>query len=57
MDQMATSLAGSTQALWLDTCTLERRLVPLPADSEIMVLHSGIQRELAAGDCNIRRAE
>ena len=57
MDQMASRLAGSTQALWLDTCTLERRLVPLPAGNEILVLHSGIQREIAAGDYNIRRAE
>ena len=57
MDQMAASLAGSMQALWLDTRTHERRLVPLPAGSEILVLHSGIQPELAAGDYNTRRAE
>ncbi|MBC7938149.1 MAG: galactokinase [Chitinophagaceae bacterium] len=57
MDQMAASLAGSTHALWLDTRTLERRLVPLPGGSEILVLHSGIERTLAASGYNTRRAE
>jgi galactokinase len=57
MDQMASSLAGTTHALWLDTRTLDRRLVPLPAASEILVLHSGIERELAASGYNARRAE
>ena len=57
MDQMAASLAGTAQALWLDTRTLERRLVPLPGGSEILVLHSGIERELAASGYNARRAE
>ena len=57
MDQMASSLAGSTQALWLDTRTLERRLVPLPEGSEILVLHSGIERTLATSGYNARRAE
>lgn len=57
MDQMASSLAGSTQALWLDTRSLERRLVPLPGGSEILVLHSGIERALAASGYNARRSE
>ena len=57
MDQMASSLAGSTQALWLDTRTLERRLVPLPGGSDILVLHSGIERALATSGYNVRRAE
>ena len=57
MDQMASSLAGTAQALWLDTRTLERRLVPLPGGSEILVLHSGIERALAASGYNARRDE
>ncbi len=57
MDQMAASLAGSTHALWLDTRTLARRLVPLPDGSEILVLHSGVERALAASGYNARRAE
>ena len=57
MDQMAASLAGTQQALWLDTRTLQRRLVPLPEGSEILVLHSGVERALAASGYNARRAE
>ncbi len=57
MDQMAASLADATQALWLDTRSLDRRLVPLPGGSEILVLHSGVERELAASGYNSRRAE
>ncbi|WP_425258895.1 galactokinase [Rubrivivax sp. RP6-9] len=57
MDQMASSLAASTHALWLDTRTLERRRVPLPAGSEILVLHSGVERTLAGSGYNARRAE
>ena len=57
MDQMASSLADTTRALFLDTRTLERRLVPLPADSAVLVLDSGIARSLAASGYNERRAE
>jgi len=57
MDQMASSLADTTHALFLDTRTLARRLVPLPPDAEVLVLDSGIARELAASGYNTRRAE
>jgi len=57
MDQMAASLADTHHALWLDTLTLERRLVPLPRGSAVLVLDSGIARELAASGYNTRRAE
>ncbi|HEV7912493.1 MAG TPA: galactokinase [Albitalea sp.] len=57
MDQMASSLAGTGQALWLDTRTLERRLVPLPRGSAVLVLDSGVARSLAASGYNTRRAE
>ena len=57
MDQMASSLASTEQALWLDTRTLERRLVPLPPGSAVLVLDSGIARSLAASGYNQRRAE
>lgn len=57
MDQMASSLAREDQALWLDTRTLERRLVPLPKGSAVMVLDSGIARTLATSGYNQRRAE
>lgn len=57
MDQMASSLADTRRALWLDTRTLERRLVPLPKGSAVLVLDSGIARSLAASGYNQRRAE
>ena len=45
------------QALFLDTRTLERRRVPLPTDSAVLVLDSGITRSLATSAFNQRRAE
>ncbi len=57
MDQMAASLADTEQALFLDTRTLQSRLVPLPPESAILVLDSGITRALATSSFNKRRAE
>ncbi|SEL14095.1 galactokinase [Nitrosovibrio tenuis] len=57
MDQMASSLAGTKSALFLDTRTLERRLVPLPPASAVLVLDSGVARTLAGSGYNQRRAE
>lgn len=57
MDQMAASLADTSHALFLDTRTLERRRVPLPPGSEVLVLDSGVARSLAASGYNTRRAE
>src|SRR5687768_6669292 len=57
MDQMASSLAGTQRALFLDTRTLERRLVPLPPASAVLVLDSGVVRALAGSGYNQRRAE
>jgi len=57
MDQMAASLADTKQALFLDTRTLHRRLVPLPPNSSVLVLDSGIKRSLAGSSFNQRREE
>ncbi|MGZ8185850.1 MAG: galactokinase [Methylobacter sp.] len=57
MDQMASSLADVESMLFLDTRTLEREVLPLPADSEILVVDSGIKRTLAASKYNERRSE
>ncbi len=57
MDQMASSLAGIHSALFLDLRTLERRLVPLPPLSAVLVLDSGVPRSLANSGYNQRRAE
>lgn len=57
MDQMASSLADTEHMLFLDTRTLERKLLDLPHDSEILVIYSGVPRKLAASKYNERRAE
>ena len=57
MDQMASSLARTSKALFLDTRSFETRLVALPPDSEVLVIDSGIARSLATSGYNQRRAE
>jgi galactokinase len=57
MDQMASSLASSGNMLFLDTRTLERRVLPIPAKSDILIIDSGIPRTLAGTAYNDRRAE
>jgi galactokinase len=57
MDQMASSLAGTDRALLIDTRSLERRDVRLPAGSAVLVLDSGVARTLAGSGYNQRRSE
>ena len=57
MDQMACSVAQPGGALFLDTRSLERRRVALPAGSEVAVVDSGMPRSLAESGYNQRRAE
>lgn len=57
MDQMASSLADPQHLLFLDTRTLDRQKIPLPQDTEVVVMDSGIPRKLATSGYNQRRAE
>jgi galactokinase len=57
LDQMAVSLGRPGQMLFLDTRTLERRLLPLPAAADILVVDSGVTRELVSTEYNARRSE
>lgn len=57
MDQMASSLADTQHMLFLDTRSLERRKLPLPAGTQILVLDSGVPRRLAESGYNERRAQ
>jgi galactokinase len=57
MDQMASSLARDDSLLFLDTRTLARSLVPLPAGSAVLVIDSGAPRTLAESGYNERRAQ
>jgi galactokinase len=57
MDQMASSLADTKHILFLDTQTLERRVLPFPDKTTILVIDSGVPRTLATSGYNQRRAE
>lgn len=56
LDQMACSLADEQHMLFLDTRTLERRVLPLP-QARIIVIDSGVARTLAGSGYNERRAQ
>jgi galactokinase len=56
LDQMACSLGNPNHMLFLDTRTLERKLMPLPG-GELIVIDSGIARTLATSGYNERRRE
>lgn len=57
MDQMAASLANSAQMLFLDARTLEYELLPMPPDTALIVIDSGVARTLAESKYNLRRRE
>jgi galactokinase len=57
LDQMASSLLEPGAMLFLDTLSLERRLLPLPAGAEVLVVDSGQSRSLASSKYNERRGE
>ena len=57
MDQMASSLADMGHMLFLDTRTLQRELLPLPVNTELIVIDSSIPRTLVNSAYNQRRAE
>lgn len=57
MDQMAASLGTPGHMLFLDTRSLERELLPLPAGAEVIAIHSGVPRKLAGSEYNRRREE
>ena len=57
MDQMASSLAGEREALFLDTRTLQFERVALPRDLDLVVIDSGITHHHASGGYVVRRHE
>lgn len=57
MDQMASSLADINHMLFIDTRTLSRKLLPLPPLASVVVIDSGVPRQLATSFYNLRRAE
>ena len=57
MDQMACSLAGEREALFLDTRTLHFERIPLPDALDLVVLDSGVAHQHAGGEYVTRRRE
>jgi len=57
MDQMVAALGAPGRALFLDTRSLETRLLPLPAGMAVAVVHCGVAHRLTAGDYATRKAE
>ena len=58
MDQYASLLARDRSAILLNTTSLEHRYIPLElSDIALLVINSGVQRELASSGYNNRRRE
>ncbi|WP_448187821.1 galactokinase [Azospirillum sp. sgz301742] len=57
MDQMVSSLGTPGQALFLDTRSMEHRLLALPQSHRLAVVHSGVSHRLTDGGYRQRRSE
>lgn len=57
MDQLVCATGVAGHALMIDCTTLERTPVALPADLDVVVIHSGESRALAGTGYGARRAE
>ncbi len=57
MDQFAVTMGQAGMALHLDCRSLEWHAVPIPAELELVVCHSGSPRRLEASAYNARRTE
>ncbi|MBI3748525.1 MAG: galactokinase, partial [Chloroflexi bacterium] len=57
LDQFAESCAVAGSALFLDCRSSEWRPVPLPADVDLVVLHTGSTRSLTRSEYNVRRSQ
>lgn len=57
MDQFASHLGAKGCALFLDCRSLEHDWVPLGEDLQVVVFNTGVKRELASSDYNVRRQQ
>lgn len=57
MDQVTAACAEANKALLLDCRSLEIRHIPLPPALRIVILCTGIKRELSASEYNTRRSQ
>jgi galactokinase len=57
MDQLISARGQANAALLIDCENLETRAVPVPADWEILIVHSGVKRGLVDSEYNQRRQQ
>ena len=57
MDQMVSSLGGDGAALFIDTLDFSFKRVTLPADTDLVVINSGVRHSNSGGGYNTRRSE
>ncbi|MBK9258508.1 MAG: galactokinase [Polyangiaceae bacterium] len=57
MDQMASSLASTDAALFLNTRNLHHEFISFPTNGELIVIASGVTHQHAGGEYRTRRAE
>src|SRR5262249_44593707 len=57
MDQFASHMGAQGRALFLDCRNLEHDWVPLGEDLKVVVFNTGVKRELASSDYNVRRRQ
>lgn len=57
MDQLISALGQEHAALLIDCQDLSTRAVPVPADWEILIVHSGVKRGLVESEYNQRRQQ
>lgn len=57
MDQVASACSQQDHALLLDCRLLETRHIPLPSGFRLVIVDSGVKRELSASEYNTRRGQ
>jgi galactokinase len=57
MDQFASVHGAADHLILLDCRTLRHELIPYPAGTAIVVADSGVRRELASSEYNVRRSQ
>jgi galactokinase len=57
LDQMASALGKKDHALLLDCRSLDTDAVPLPEGAAVVVADTGVRRQLASSEYNVRRAQ
>jgi galactokinase len=57
MDQMIACFGREGHAMMLDTRSLERRWLPLPATVRVLACNTMVKHQLASGEYNARRAD